>query len=112
MNHKRKKRKTKGGPRFRAPVELLPISARGRGRLLKYVEIIYYEADDTTRKFVRECVQFPSDPTSMTVGFTDLDAGVRYRVYPTRNAFESERLRKTCRLLDSARGADIPEKDA
>ena len=81
-------------------------------RALKYVEIIYDEADDATRKFVCECATFPFDPTSATVGFTDPDAGVRYRVYPTREAFQSRQLKETCRLLDSAKGADIPEEDA
>jgi hypothetical protein len=81
---------------------------------LKYVEIIFDEADATTRDFVKKSVEGSALGAAFTLtrlhgvmGFTDPIAGVRYRVYPARKDYDNEELRKTCRAMDRTKGAAL-----
>jgi hypothetical protein len=79
---------------------------------LRYVEVIYDEADAPTREFIKDSVEGSALGTAFTLtrlhgvmGFTDPIAGVRYRVYPSRKDYDNAELRKTCRAMDHTKGA-------
>jgi hypothetical protein len=88
---------------------------------MRYMEIIYDEADAATRTFVKDairgtangdlffglakfdlpCGHAPSD--NRAIGFTV--AGTRYRVYLNRKSYDDKKYRDVCRAMDRSKGA-------
>jgi hypothetical protein len=90
---------------------------------MKYVEIIYDEADAAMQNFVREavggtangdlffglskfdmpCGHAPSD--NRAIGFTDPTTNTRYRVYLSCKSYNDKEYREVCRTMDRSKGA-------
>jgi len=92
-----------------ANVNNVPLTEEMETQTLKYIELIYDEANVEMRKFIDSATKFSlSDPSSTIAGFTHIDT--RYRVYPTRKEYENKPLRELFRCLDKAKGAVDPRE--